>query len=133
MNPLEKSTLPDGLTSLDAERLLAEGKSNTTKEKAGKSYFGIIASNLFTVFNLIWAILAAVVIICGKPENLTFLIVVTFNTVIAIVQEIKAKITVEKLSVTTDPKATVVRDGKLVEISAEEIVLGDTVLIEMGK
>ena len=133
MNTLEKSTLPDGLTSLDAERLRAEGKSNTTKEKAGKSYFGIIASNLFTVFNLIWAILAAVVIICGKPENLTFLIVVTFNTVIAIVQEIKAKITVEKLSVTTDPKATVVRDGKLIEISADEIVLGDTVLIEMGK
>ena len=133
MNTLEKSTLPDGLTSLDAEKLRAEGKSNTTGEKAGKSYFGIIASNLFTIFNLIWAILAAVVIICGSPENLTFLIVVSFNTVIAIIQEIKAKNTVEKLSVTTDPKATVVRDGKLIEIGAEEIVLGDTVLIEMGK
>ena len=133
MTTLDKSTLPTGLTSADAELLRAEGKSNITKEKAGKSIPGIIASNLFTVFNLIWAILAAVVIICDSPENLTFLIVVSLNTVIAIVQEIKAKITVEKLSVTTDPRATVIRDGELVEVPSEDIVLGDVVLIEMGK
>ena len=81
MNTLERSTIPDGLTSADAEKLRAEGKSNTTGEKAGKSYFGIIASNLFTVFNLILAILTVVVILCGSPENLTFLIVVALNTV----------------------------------------------------
>ncbi len=134
MEVLERKVeLPEGLSSIDAERLKAEGKSNITKEKAGKSYFGIIASNLFTVFNLIWALLAAVVIICGSPENLTFLVVVSLNTVIAIIQEIKAKNTVEKLTVTTDPKATVVRDGELVEIASEDIVLGDVMLVEMGK
>ena len=122
-----------GLTGAEVERLRAEGKVNVSREKAGKSYFGIVASNLFTFFNLIWAILAAVVIIFDSPENLTFLIVVTLNTIIAIVQEIKAKRTVEKLSVTTDPRASVLRDGALVEVDAQDIVLGDVMYIEMGR
>ena len=122
-----------GLSSAEAEALRNEGKVNVSRDKAGKSYLGIVASNLFTVFNLIWAILAAVVIIFDSPENLTFLIVVSLNTIIAIVQEIKAKKTVEKLSVTTEPKASVLRDGELVEINAEDIVLGDVMYIEMGR
>lgn len=122
-----------GLSTQEVERMRAEGKVNVSRDKAGKSYFGIIASNLFTGFNLIWAILAAVVIRFDSPENLTFLIVVSLNTVIAIVQEIKAKRTVEKLSVTTDPKASVLRDGVLVEIRAEDIVLGDVMYVEIGR
>ena len=125
--------IPEGLTSDDVKRLAAEGKSNISKEKTGKSYFKIIADNVFTFFNLIWAIITVVLILCKSYENLTFLVVVSLNTLIAVVQEIKAKITVERLSVTTDPRATVIRDGELKTVNSTEIVLGDVMLIELGK
>lgn len=129
----DKDIITEGLSSAEAARLAAEGKANVTKERAGKSYLRIVTDNLFTFFNLIWALLAVVVIICQSYTNLTFLIVVTLNTVIAIVQEIKAKRTVERLSVTTDPRACVLRDGELIEIAATELVLGDLMYVEMGR
>lgn len=125
--------IPEGLTSEEVKRLTAEGKSNISKEKTGKSYFGIIRDNVCTFFNLIWAIITVVLVLCKSYENLTFLVVVVLNTLIAVVQEIKAKITVEKLSVTTDPRASVIRNGELVTVNSTEIVLGDVMLIELGK
>ena len=127
------TTLPHGLSTEEVERLTAEGKVNISQEKVGKSYAKIIKDNLFTFFNLIWAAIATVLIICGSYKDLTFLAVVILNTVIAITQEIKAKRTVERLSMTTDPRATVVRNGEITEIAASEIVLGDVMIIEIGK
>ncbi len=134
MNNLEEiHGIPEGLTSEAAERLKAEGKANITNEKIGKSYARIIRENLFTYFNLIWAIITVILILCDSYANLTFLVVVVLNTLIAIIQEIKAKRTVEKLAVTTDPKATVIRDGKPITIDSSDIVLGDVMFIESGK
>ena len=100
------SGVPVGLTSEEAAKRKSEGKSNTVTEKVGKSYLRIIGDNLFTFFNLIWAIITALLVLCQSFKNLTFLVVVVLNTAIAIVQEIKAKKAVEKLSVTTDPMAS---------------------------
>lgn len=125
--------LPEGLSREEVLELTAEGKVNISKEKNGKSYFSIVADNLFTFFNLIWAIVAFVVVAVGSYENLTFLAVVIPNVAIAIIQEIRAKMAVEKLSVTTDPKATVVRDGTLSDIPSAQIVLGDVMKIELGR
>ena len=125
--------IPKGLTSEEAALLKSKGKSNITTDKIGKSYLRIVCDNLFTYFNLIWAIITIVLMICGSFENLTFLVVVSMNTLIAIVQEIKAKKAVEKLSVTSDPMATVLRDGEFRRIKSCDIVLGDIVLIELGK
>ena len=130
---LEIDGIPEGLSSAEASRLKSEGKSNISTEKAGKSYFKIVKDNLFTYFNLIWALIAVVLIICKSYTNLTFLVIVGANTLISIVQEIKAKNTVEKLSLTTDPKATVIRDGELTVIDASDVVLGDVMLVELGK
>ena len=69
----------------------------------------------------------------GSFDNLGFLAVVIPNAVIAIVQEMRAKRVVDKLSVTTEPRASVVRDGELIEIPANEIVLGDVMYVEMGR
>ena len=124
--------LPEGLSSSEAKALLDEGKSNKTNDKSGKSYLEIITSNLFTFFNMVWAIVAIVLVVFKSYSNLTFLAVIIPNVLIAIIQEIRAKRTVEKISVTTDPKATVVRDGELVTVRGEDIVLGDVVRIEMG-
>lgn len=125
--------IPAGLTEEAAVKLKSEGKSNFVKNSVGKSYAKILCENLFTFFNMIWVVITAVLIICESYSNLTFLVVVLLNTVIAIIQEIKAKRTVEKLSVTTDPRAAVIRDGELKTVDSADIVLGDVMLIESGR
>lgn len=125
--------IPEGLTSEEVATLRAEGKVNISDEKVGKSYGRIIRDNLFTYFNLVWLIVTVLLILCNSFGNMTFLAVVVPNVIISIIQEMKAKHTVEKLSVTTEPKATVIRDGELVTVNANEIVLGDVMLVEMGR
>jgi cation-transporting ATPase E len=125
--------IPEGLTSEEAAALVAEGKVNISDEKVGKSYGRIIRDNLFTYFNLVWLIVTLLLAICKSFTNMTFLAIVIPNVAISIFQEMKAKRTVEKLSVTTEPKATVIRNGELVSINADEIVLGDVMLVEMGR
>lgn len=125
--------IPEGLTSEEVAALVAEGKVNISDEKVGKSYGRIIRDNLFTYFNLVWLIVTMLLAICKSFTNMTFLAIVIPNVAISIFQEMKAKRTVEKLSVTTEPKATVIRNGELVSINADEIVLGDVMLVEMGR
>lgn len=125
--------MPEGLTSAEVERLTAEGHVNVTNEKIGKNYLRILADNLFTYFNLVWAIVTFLLIATGNYKNLTFLAVVLPNILIATVQEMRAKKTVEKLSMATEPRTVVLRDGELTTISAASVVVGDVVLLEMGK
>ncbi len=125
--------VPEGLTSDEARRLTEEGKVNISNEKSGKSYFKIIKDNVFTYFNFLWMTVALVLILCTSFDNLLFLGIIIPNTLISIIQEIRAKRMVEKLSVTTDPRAKVIRDGRLATIKAGEIVLGDVMLVTMGK
>ncbi len=129
----ETEGIPEGLTTEEVAALKAQGKVNISDEKVGKSYGRIARDNLFTYFNLIWLIVASLLVIYKSFSNMTFLIVVVPNILISMIQEMKAKRTVEKLSVTTEPKATVIRDGELVDIDADEIVLGDVMLVEMGR
>ncbi len=125
--------IPEGLTAEEVAALKAEGKVNISDEAVGKSYGRIIRDNLLTYFNLVWLIVTVLLVLCKSFTNMTFLAIVIPNIVISIIQEMKAKRTVEKLSVTTEPKATVIRDGELVNIDACEIVLGDVMLIETGR
>ena len=125
-----------GLVGLTEEQVRAEveaGRVNNAKTDAGKSYLKIVADNLLTWFNLIYAIVTAVLVSVGLITNLTYLFVIIPNIAIAIWQEASAKRAVEKLSVTTDPRATVLRGGELVEIDATEIVLGDLMRVELGR
>ncbi len=129
----EADGMPEGLSLKEAAQLTAEGKVNRTDEKIGKSYFKIIADNLFTYFNLIWLIITLLLVATKSYENLTFLAVVIPNSLISTVQEIRAKKTVEKISVNTEPKASVVRCGELISINAADIVLGDVIFVEIGR
>ena len=130
----EMRDLPcEGLSSEQVAAEVAAGHINVSKEKAGKSYGRIIADNLCTFFNFVWALVTVVLVSIGSFSNLTFLFIIIPNILIAVFSEIRAKRTVEKLSVTTEPRATVIRDGKLCEIDVADIVLGDVMKIEMGK
>ena len=129
----QEEVLSMGLTEEEVKERIARGEVNVTNEKNGKSYGEIIFTNLFTFFNLVWAIISVILCCIGEYKNLTFLPVIIPNILIAIVLECRAKATVEKLSVTTDPRVRVIRGGETVEIMASEIVLGDLMLVETGQ
>ena len=130
---LVEEKIPAGLSREEVAEQVAAGNVNTVKEKTGKSYGRIIADNLFTYFNLIWLLITSVMLAVESYSNLTFLLIVIPNLLIAIILEIRAKLTVEKLSVTTETRASVMRDGRLVEIDVSDIVIGDILKIDIGK
>ncbi|MGN0315645.1 MAG: cation-translocating P-type ATPase [Fusicatenibacter sp.] len=122
-----------GLTSAQVKEYRDNGWSNRAVEPPSKSTSEIIKSNLFTYFNLIFLIIAILLIIAGSFRDLTFLPVIIANTLIGIFQEIRAKNTLEKLSVLNVPKAVAIRDGKQATLPAEDLVLDDIVLFQAGK
>jgi len=124
---------PDmGLTARQVEQRTEEGHVNRTVDASSKSVGKIICSNVFTYFNLIFFILAFILLIEGSFNNLTFLIVVFINTIIGIFQEIRAKKTLEKLTLVSAPLTKVIRDGREECVNSDELVLDDIVIFEAG-
>ena len=121
-----------GLNSDQVNEYFENGWSNEPGEPPSKTVPEIIKSNLFTYFNLVFAVLAALLILAGSFRNLTFLPVILANLFIGIIQEIRAKNTLDKLSVLNAPKALVVREGRQFSIPAEELVLDDIVIFKAG-
>lgn len=105
---------------------------NDTKIKTSNSYFQIFFKNIFTVFNLIWLFIAIALMCVNAWSDLLFLFVVIANTTISIFQEIKAKNTVEKLSMVSAPKIKVIRMGLQLEIKGEDLLLDDIIVLENG-
>ena len=121
-----------GLNSDQVNEYFENGWSNEPVEPPSKTVPEIIKSNLFTYFNLVFAVLAALLILAGSFRNLTFLPVILANLFIGIIQEIRAKNTLDKLSVLNAPKALVVREGRQFSIPAEELVPDDIVIFKAG-
>ncbi len=124
---------PDkGLTSDQVEKRTAQRFVNYEVDKTSKSVMQIVLGNVFTYFNLIFFILAFILLLEKSYNNLTFLVVVFVNTAIGIFQEIKAKKTLEKLTLVSAPLAKVIRDGKELCVNSRELVLDDIVIFEAG-
>ncbi|MBR2052966.1 MAG: HAD-IC family P-type ATPase [Clostridia bacterium] len=121
-----------GLTFQQVKMRQNENLTNKVSNKNSKSYLNIICSNTFTYFNLIWAIIIFAYIYVGSFNNLLFSLIIIANTLIAIIQECKAKRTVDKLSLVTAPKVQVVRGGEIHTVQSEELVLDDIVILETG-
>jgi cation-transporting ATPase E len=121
-----------GLTSAEVKQRIKEGKVNHIPKTPSRTTFQIIRANLFTKFNAINFALAAAIILAGSPKNAIFVGVIIVNTLIGVIQEVKAKRTLEKLSVISMAHAKVLRDGSIREISIEEIVLDDVIYLETG-
>lgn len=121
-----------GLTKEQVRDRVSCGLINNTKQSSGKSYFKIFIDNICTFFNLIWLIVLVALIAVGAYSDLLFIIVIVCNMAIAIIQEIKAKRTVEKLSYVTAPKILTVRDGELEKISATKLCLDDIIKLNAG-
>ena len=121
-----------GLSNEQVNLRIEQKLVNNTKQKTSKSYLKIFSENIFTFFNLLWLGIFVALLAVKSYVNLLFIVVILLNTFIAIFQEIRSKKTVEKLSMVTSPKTVVVRDGKNVEINADEVVLDDVLVLEIG-
>lgn len=121
-----------GLTDVQARERAEKGYANTAIESSSKTIGQIILSNTLTYFNMIFFALAALVIAVGSWYNLTFMPVVIANIFIGIVQEIRSKKTLDKLSILTSPKGIAIRDGARRTLGTEEMVRDDIVIFAAG-
>ena len=121
-----------GLTSEQVEQRIKEGKVNTASTVKTKSIKRIFIDNICTVFNAINIILFILLLFTGAYRNMLFIGVVVFNTVIGIVQEIRSKKSVDNLTILTESKLNVIRDGKTVQLSKDELVLDDIIMLSRG-
>ncbi|HPG92800.1 MAG TPA: HAD-IC family P-type ATPase [Clostridia bacterium] len=124
--------VPQGLSEAQAAELAAQGKTNYVKKTVGKSYASIILDNVLTMFNLVGLVVFILLAIAGDWKNTMFCVVILANTFIGIIQEIRAKVTVQKLSILTSANATVIRDGKENQIAVGKLVLGDVIKLKVG-
>ena len=133
MNKDSNSINITGLTDEEVRQRVEEGFTNRTDISTDKTTKEIVISNVFTYFNLIFLVITILLIMVGSFRNLTFLPIIIGNTVIGIVQEIRAKKTLEKMSLLNAPHADVIRNGSVKQISTEELVKDDVILLTAGK
>ncbi len=121
-----------GLTSEQVAFRKEEGATNIVSASTGKTYLSIFLGNIFTFFNLLGLAIMLLMFILGSFKNLFFAVIILANTTIGIIQEIRAKKTIEKLSLVTAPVAVVIRNGKEEKIPIKEVVLDDIIKYSGG-
>lgn len=133
--PLERieTNIETGLSKEQVLERIDKGFVNEKVKNGGKSIKKIILTNIFTFFNILMIFIAGWLMSVGAIKDLFFLVIVTANVVIGIVQEIRAKLTIDKLSILSAPSINVLRDSNVKEISTEELVIDDIIFLETGK
>jgi cation-transporting ATPase E len=121
-----------GLTSREVEERIASGQVNQLPSRTSRTYAGIVRSNVFTRFNLIISLLASVVLVVGQPADALFAIVMVVNAVVGVVQEVRAKRTLDRLRILVAPQITVRRDGHSSRIAPETVVVDDLLVLGPG-
>lgn len=125
-------TPPSGLSEAEALRRAESGMANRSTADTGKSLWQILREHLFTLFNGLNLALALCLLAVGSYRNMLFMGVVISNTLIGTVQELRARQTIRRLQVLNAPTAHVIRDGQEKSCAAEELVLGDVVVLRAG-
>ena len=122
-----------GLTKEQVETKIKQGKVNrVSRGKSANSIPRIITRNTLTIFNLVNVILAVMVALVGSYKNMLFIFIAIANTLISVINEIRAKKTVDKMRLIAEQNPTVIRDGKPVQIAQQEIVEGDLLVFSLG-
>ena len=130
-----ESDFQSGLDDQKVNQRKEHGLVNISTSPTNKSYLKIILGNIFTFFNILMFVIAALLLLLVGPKvatNLMFLVIIFFNLLIGTIQECKSKHTVEKLKLLHDSKSKVVRNGQEVEILPSEIVLDDVIALYPG-
>jgi len=122
----------NGLSTPEVEDRVARGQTNMVKEVTSRSYWHIIRANVFTRFNAILGTLFVIILIFGQLRDGLFGLVILVNTLIGIIQEVRAKRTLDRLSLISAPKTRVVRDSQVIEVPMDEVVLDDVIELRTG-
>jgi cation-transporting P-type ATPase E len=121
-----------GLTAAEVAERVARGLVNDVPSAPTRTIGQIVRSNLVTRFNLLLGSLLAVILVVGPLQDALFGLVIVANTVVGIVQEVRAKRTLDRLEVVNAPRARVVRDGRVAELAVGQVVLDDVLEAAAG-
>ncbi len=121
-----------GLNAAEVAERVRLGETNAGGVRGSRSVGEILRSNVFTLFNGLLAVLLVAILVWGQPRDALFGVVLVLNMAIGIVQELRAKRTLDRLSVVAAPRARVVRDGVTREIGVHDVVLGDVLELRRG-
>jgi cation-transporting ATPase E len=127
-----QETPPRGLTDADVASRVEAGLTNSSGERTSRSVADILRANIVTRFNFILGALLVVILVVGAPQDALFGIVLVANALIGIVQELRAKRTLDRLAVLSAPRVRVIRNGRASDIDVETLVLGDLVAVRSG-
>ena len=125
-------TPPNGLTAAEVRERVERGETNASTERTSRTFGEILRANIFTRFNAILGVLLVVILAVGHPQDALFGIVLVSNALIGIVQELRAKRTLDQLAVLSAPRVRVVRDGSTTEVEVDDVVLDDLVELRSG-
>ncbi len=126
--------LNKGLTQNQVETRFRQFLFNDTNKKYSRSYASIFIGNICTFFNLL-CLIAFIALVLANTQgfsNYLVIIITTANIVIGIIQEIRSKLAIDKLSILANNSVKVIRDGETIEIPVQEIVLDDVIILELG-
>ncbi len=122
-----------GLTRAEVEERVRRGLVNSAPPEAGRSLWHIVRANAFNRFNAILGTLFVVILLAGAPlHDALFGGVLLLNTLIGTAQELRAKMALERLSLLAAPRVRVLREGQIVEVPQEEVVLDDIMELRAG-
>lgn len=122
----------NGLTAAEVNARIEAGKINIADDSSDRTTGKIIRDNLLTYFNLIFLVITVLLCIAGAFRDLTFLPIIIGNILIGIVQELRAKKTLDKMKILNAGHAVVIRGGKRQKVTAEELVIDDLVWLSSG-
>ncbi|WP_217625044.1 cation-translocating P-type ATPase [Bifidobacterium vespertilionis] len=122
-----------GLTTREVEDRRARGEGETGAQGVTKSTGAILRENICTLFNALNFAIAILLFLVGAYSNMLFIAIIILNIVIGIVQELKAKKLVDELTILNQPHATVLRDGREIDVETREIVKDDVIVLESGR
>jgi cation-transporting P-type ATPase E len=121
-----------GLSAADVAQRVATGQVNDVPSAPTRTIGQIVRGNLLTRFNLLLGSLLAVILVVGPLQDALFGLVIVANTLVGIVQEVRAKRTLDRLEVVNAPRARVVRDGQVGELAVGQVVLDDVLEVAAG-
>jgi cation-transporting P-type ATPase E len=125
-------TARGGLSTAEVADRVARGLVNDVPSAPTRTIGQIVRSNVLTRFNLLLGSLLAVILVVGPLQDALFGLVIVANTVVGIVQELRAKRTLDRLEVVNAPRARVVRDGRVGELAVGQVVLDDVLEAAAG-
>jgi cation-transporting ATPase E len=132
MVPGQVASAASGLTAAEVDRRTEAGQVNTAPARDTRTVGQILRANVLTRFNALIGALAALILIFGHPVDALFAWVIVFNSGIGVVQEVRAKRTLDRLAVLARAPVRVRRDGRDLEIPPDRVVLGELVVLGPG-